>query len=295
MSNLLCTIEGKCKVDVYDDGHAEIILSNGQRAMIDAGDANRCSKDHKWYFNVRSIRATDGDNISLGRYIMNAEPNNTVRFADGDIFNCRRENLILTTKNEPAPKPVTGPKANQIIIYKDKGYAELVLKDNKTYEELRAKIDLDDVDRIKDMYWTYNPIAIQNNSGRTLCLHRYIMNADAYGKVYVKFRNGDKLDCRKSNLYITHSTNCDENGKVLKPATTVIESDSESIPVQEPEKNNYTIIHTDKGYSVFFIYNGQTYDLGRYNSEEEAKYAIYDKISDIYKELDPLGLYNMID
>ena len=121
------------------------------------------------------------------------------------------------------------------------------------------------------------------------------MNADAYGKVYVKFRNGDKLDCRKSNLYITHSTNCDENGKLLKPATTVIESDSESIPVQEPEKNNYTIIHTDKGYSVFFIYNGQTYDLGRYNSEEEAKYAIYDKISDIYKELDPLGLYNMID
>jgi hypothetical protein len=296
MSNkakLLFPMKGKCKIYVYSDGHAELILSDGQKVMIDAEDAERC-KEHKWYFNNRAIRSTDGGNISLSRFIMNAGPNNIVKVIDGNIFNCRKENLTIITKSSSEPETIdiksTEPIPNQIYMYEDKDYAELILRDKKTDSEIHVKIDLDDIDKVKEKYWTYNTVAIQSNNNGSVCLHRYLMNVSS--KVFVKFKNGDRLDCRKSNLFITHNSNARYNET---PTTTVTKSitKSESESISTAPKKNYNIIHTDKGYSVFYEYNGQTYDLGRYNSEEDAKQAIIKKINEVYRELDPLGLFNL--
>lgn len=267
MSNYLTTINGRSAIELYDDGHAEIILRTGQRAMIDIEDADRC-KDRGWYINSRTIRSTDSEGVVLNRFLMNVtDPDRIVRVVDGNILNCRKTNLVIGNKTD---KSDVSAMPNPVIIYKNKNYAELVLINNKNNEEVRAKIDLDDVDKVKNIRWTYSASAIQNNANGCICLHRYIMNASK--DVYVKFRNGDKTDCRKANLYI--------ESKYKDPVSKPIAKSNTKTPKGVADLGN--------GFFFVSIYNEKTSTLdqvGTFSNKEEAFLAYEKRVREICEEL----------
>lgn len=79
-------------------------------------------------------------------------------------------------------------------------------------KSLFALIDEDDFDRVDKWYWSslkrepYSPYAFRKVSNSVVYLHRFIMNAPA--GTDVDHRNGNGLDCRKTNLRIcSHSQN----------------------------------------------------------------------------------------
>lgn len=267
MARLLCTIEGRSKVEIYDDGHAEILLRSGERAIIDVEDADRC-KDRGWYLNSRAIRSTDNEGAMINRFLMNVtDPDMHVRVVDSNILNCRKANLIVTDRCSSI-----STVNNTIIRYKN--YAELVLINNKNNEEVRIKIDLDDIDKIKDMRWTYNTAAIQNNKAG--CLHRYIMNASK--DEYVIFKNNDKTDCRKANLSVV--------SKYKKPAASNIVK-KPTIPVSNT-KNPKGVTDLGNGFFFVSIYNEKTDTLdqvGTFTNKEEANLAYEKRVREICEEL----------
>lgn len=92
---------------------------------------------------------------------------------------------------------------NEIFVYET--YAEIILYDKDGYEESRAIIDLDDVDKCKTHRWNRdkkNSYAQNHKIGR---LHNFIMNFNPPKDrtSVVNHINRNRLDCRKKNLEIT--------------------------------------------------------------------------------------------
>lgn len=100
---------------------------------------------------------------------------------------CARYGGILRTKYD----------LNEIIINED--YAEIILYDRKYNEVNRSKIDLEDIDKIKNIKWGLNNEGYCKNN-KIGMLHRFIMNCP--DNMVVDHINHDKLDNRKCNLRI---------------------------------------------------------------------------------------------
>ena len=103
--------------------------------------------------------------------------------------------------------PRTKCDPNEIIIYED--YAEVVLYDIRYNEIAKTEIDLDDINKIKDMKWHLLPsgYVVSKIKNKTIYLHRFVM--DYGGNLEVDHVNLNKLDNKKSNLRIVTSS---ENG-----------------------------------------------------------------------------------
>ncbi len=144
---------------------------------------------------------------------------------------------------------------NTINIYTD--YAEIIIPQGIVL------IDLDDVEMCSAYKWTMDGDIVRD-SRHTASLSRLVLNDTSRKRI--RYRNNNVMDCRKANLYT---------------------SDTE-----EPEDiSNKHIVRTNNGFYVFIDYNEELIDLGRFDSEEEAEQAYYDKVAEIYREVDPLGLY----
>ena len=87
---------------------------------------------------------------------------------------------------------------NEIVMYED--YAEIILYDIDNKECARTIIDLDDVDKIKDIKWCIIGNNYVGNSHNSILLHKYIM--DCPEDMVVDHWNHNKLDNRKCNLRI---------------------------------------------------------------------------------------------
>lgn len=308
------TRDGRNTIEIYTE-HAEIVLEDrnhneSARVMIDIDDVDRC-KEHRWYVNTgeggkyaRSLSAG-----SLQRFILEANNNTTkVKFIDGNTFNCKKVNLQLYTKNNPEPEPVTiNPTASNktmpspIIVCKN--YAEIVvIRKNNT--EIRVKIDLDDVDKCKDYYWKDYTDSYYSKEVKQL--HRYIMNAT--DDVYVKFRNNDKTDCRKTNLYFEPKCKKSTPTPTSKPESAPKSSMIKRPSIANSNKNYKNITQSNQGYVILLpIPNKDENEFhGPFSTKEQA-IAVYEKrVDEIYraaamdsyetlvanlKESDPYGLY----
>jgi hypothetical protein len=173
-----------------------------------------------------------------------------------------------------------------VIVYKSKGYAELVLINNKNNEEVRVKIDLDDIDKVKDLRWSYNSAAIQNSKAG--CLHRYIMNAPK--DINVLFKNKDKLDCRKSNLLCLTNRETHyyyEEKKQQQSNNKSVIADIEPKPIVNI-KNPKGVADIGNGFFFVSVYNEKTDTLdqvGTFSNKEEACLAYEKRVREICEEL----------
>ena len=156
---------------------------------------------------------------------------------------------------------------NEIVENED--YAEIILYDKNNNEKARAKIDKEDIDKIKNYKWNFNRYVYTSINNKNISLHRIITNSvnevDKYNNP-IDHINGDTLDNRKSNLRICTSS-----------------------------ENNYNKHIDVKGYASFksgnkiyyraYIYkNNKCINLGNFSNEEDAikarkeaeiKYGIY--------------------
>ena len=94
---------------------------------------------------------------------------------------------------------------NKVVIgYK---YAEVVLNSNK-YGQLKTKIDLEDIDKVSDIFWNVyngkNGFYVSGYNKKTKntmeFIHKYIL--DYYGEMEIDHINRNPLDNRKCNLRI---------------------------------------------------------------------------------------------
>lgn len=99
--------------------------------------------------------------------------------------------------------------SNEYVICGE--YAEIVIYDKNRLEKLRAKIDIEDVEKCKQYRWSVsrNGYIVSKKKNTTVLLHRHILGLSDEDKEYIPDHiNHDKTDNRKSNLRIaTYSQN----------------------------------------------------------------------------------------
>ena len=92
---------------------------------------------------------------------------------------------------------------NEII--ENEKYAEIILYNKDNIEKARAKIDIEDVDKIRSYKWNFSNYVYTNINKKRISLHRIITDTinepDKYNNL-IDHINGDVLDNRKFNLRI---------------------------------------------------------------------------------------------
>lgn len=147
---------------------------------------------------------------------------------------------------------------NKIIIYK--GHAEIVLYDRNRTEKARTKIDLDDVERIRNHQWCCKSNGYVGCSTLNKKLHRYLLDAPKHKEV--DHINHNKMDNRKINLRMATRS-------------------------QNAMNNNSKGVYYDKGIKKWRAYiglNNKDYHIGCYNNIEEAKEARQQEIKKHFRE-----------
>jgi hypothetical protein len=171
---------------------------------------------------------------------------------------------------------------NEIILYED--YAEIVLYDKDNNEFNRAFIDLEDVEKCKDIKWrcdNKNLYVQANVIGR---LHNYVMNfkppKDKSKVVNHKDRN--RLDCRKKNLEITtYQENGINKGKQSNNTSGYVgvSWNEERSKWESNIKLNRTKYHlgyfTDIKDAVKARLDGELKYFGRHVNRENDKYTVF--------------------
>lgn len=147
--------------------------------------------------------------------------------------------------------PIIRLDKNEIIKYDD--YAEIILY-NKSGEEInRALIDLEDVDKVKDIRWGLITLNYVRNAKIGL-LHRFIMNCP--DDMMVDHINHNPLDNRKSNLrVVTNQQNSMNKG------------------LQSNNTSGYPGVYWSKTENKWYArikINGENICLGYYINKEDA-------------------------
>lgn len=105
-----------------------------------------------------------------------------------------------------SPDKLSSRLHDNVVLFTEYDYAEIIIEHKNGLEDIKIKIDLDDVERVKPFRWGFNynsEMAFTQSkhlkSLRINYLHRYILQNNRDKIVFI---NGDKSDCRKSNLSI---------------------------------------------------------------------------------------------
>jgi hypothetical protein len=141
--------------------------------------------------------------------------------------------------------PRTQRDKNEIII--ENNFAKICLYD-KYYNVINyAIIDIDDIDKVKNIKWRINCNGyVINNNQHSLFLHRVILGVDTF----VDHINGNRLDNRKSNLRVCTKQENKMNIGIYKG-----------------------YYHIKDKWIAKIKQNGKQLHLGSFNYKEEAQYA----------------------
>lgn len=154
------------------------------------------------------------------------------------------------------------PRKENKIIKKD-GYYELIIVSTK-YGHLKVLIDDEDIDLVKDYYWT---VVNSNKTGIRLyafssklkkVMHRVIMSPP--DNMQVDHINGDSLDNRKYNLRICTVSDNNKN----RPISKLNKSGATGVGWHKKgNSGNY-------GWKAYIKVNKKLINLGFYDTFEEA-------------------------
>lgn len=118
----------------------------------------------------------------------------------------------------------------------------------------KAIVDDEDYDRVSKLKWQYHTGGYAKSGVKTIRLHRFILNAPP--NLEVDHINGNKLDCRKSNIRL-----CSRKQNVR------------SVPKRKDTTNKYKgthfLKHRNKWISRIQI-DGKRINSGYFNTEKEA-------------------------
>lgn len=179
----------------------------------------------------------------------------------GIEFDKKPHDVRRTNRNYCCAKCKTDAsrKYNEIIIKED--YAEIVIKYKK--EKIITFVDIEDIDKIKDIYWVAHFEPQVNNyyiRGRLrtekrehTMLHRYIMNTPS--DMQVDHINHNTLDNRKYNL---RNVMPSQNMQNLSGAHIRNKLNLRNVFVY---RNNYMIKITVDGESLRWRYKVSEYSL----------------------------------
>ena len=117
---------------------------------------------------------------------------------------------------------------NEIVEYDN--YAEIILYDKYNNEKARTLIDLDDVDRCKQLKWSMTGNYVCNSKTKIL-LHRFLLNTS--DDMIIDHINRNKLDNRKDNLRICTYKDNNRNMPMRKNAK------SENRGIYKSAKNSW--------------------------------------------------------
>ena len=108
------------------------------------------------------------------------------------------------------PTQRTTADKNEYII-KD-NYAEIIIRNRKGEVKAIGLIDIEDIEKCKDIKWTTDGASYISGSMKKYKLHRFVLNYD--GPLQIDHINRNKFDNRKENLRIVSSfENAQNNGK----------------------------------------------------------------------------------
>ena len=136
-----------------------------------------------------------------------------------------------------------------------------------------AKIDLDDIDKVKNYNWIalkdgYTFYAKRMEDRRHIYMHNVIMNMKVCGRIDHISRNG--LDNRKQNLRVaTLSQNNANKCKINKDTTSIYKGVTKRTPTR---------------WESSIKCNHKYYYLGTFNNEIEAAVAYDRKALELFKE-----------
>jgi hypothetical protein len=117
--------------------------------------------------------------------------------------------------------PRTIQDKNEIILYFD--YAEIILYNTKSEEIARTIIDIEFIDKVKNIKWCFDGIyCIGDTNNGGILLHRFILNLRDNDKNFVDHINRNSLDNRKNNLRLCNNEENSRNAKISKNNTTGI-------------------------------------------------------------------------
>ena len=147
---------------------------------------------------------------------------------------------------------------NEIIEYED--YAEICLYNRKGKEVARTKIDLEDIDKVKDRKWFFKDGYVASGGKRkenNLRLHRYIMGVENEpSKVYIDHKDHNTLNNRKENLRVCNNSKNQMNKRIPKNNTSGFKGVS---------------FHKLSGkWRVRITIDGETHYLGLFEDKEDA-------------------------
>ena len=141
---------------------------------------------------------------------------------------------------------------NEIIEYDD--HAEIVIYNRQHEEIARALIDLEDIDKVKDIKWHLNSkgYIVNDNVGR---LHRFLLNPS--DNEIVDHKNHNPLDNRRCNLRIC--TKAENNMNVSKQRRNTTS-----------KYKGVCWMKNNRKWRAQIRINRKSKHIGLYDSEEEA-------------------------
>lgn len=163
---------------------------------------------------------------------------------------CKRHYTQIRRHGKPLEKTIYDKndfeiKENYVILYSHGKNGERL--------ERAALIDLEDLERVIEYKWTDMGHYFKSQKLGTY-LHRFILKYD--GKQDVDHINGDKLDCRKSNLrVVSHSLNASNQKLSSRNKSGVIGVSYDS---------------TRKKWKSEIKVNKERFNLGRFENIEDA-------------------------
>ena len=185
-------------------------------------------------------------------------------FERANAYMCKRHGAQFEKYGKTLDTFKFGRRDKNEIIIKD-NYAEIILRDVKQNISGIALVDIEDIDKCKQHKWFMHHTGYvytnmkYNNKYKTMPMHRFLLNYD--GPNEIDHINHNKLDNRKANIRIV----------------------SDAVNAQNRKASRAFYDKDTNKWRAIFSYYGTKYDLGRYNSKEEAAEASENKIKELSK------------